>query len=110
MESAAQGPFLNPTHVQMKIQADSLHPQENENEKKSWNQDPGSSQISSLEITLGNRLEMVASHANLLEALKALNSWTDVKLQNGDDDDDDQGKIFISLNSLSFAFLFFSFH
>ena len=41
-------------------------------------------------MTLGNRLEMVASHSDIKEALNALISWTDLKLQHADSQGDTQ--------------------
>ena len=93
MESSTQGPFLHPTHTQIqtdnKLKSDSS-PRlvENENEdddEMTQNEGRNSSpQLSSLEMTLGKRLEMVASHSDIKEALNALVSWTDLKLQNID--------------------------
>ena len=98
MESATQGPFLHPTHTQ--IQTDhrpnsNISPRlvesQNENEDEvTHNHEGNSSQLSSLEMTLGNRLEMVASHSDIKEALNALISWTDLKLQNADSQGDSQ--------------------
>ena len=98
MESATQGPFLHPTHTQ--IQTDhrpnsNISPRlvesQNENEDEvTHNHEGNSSQLSSLEMTLGNRLEMVASHSDIKEALNALISWTDLKLQNTDSQGDSQ--------------------
>ena len=92
MESSTQGPFLHPTHTQIqtdnKLKSDSsprLVENENENDDEiTQNEGRNSSEFSSLEMTLGKRLEMVASHSDIKEALNALVSWTDLKLQNID--------------------------
>ena len=112
MESATQGPFLHPTHTQ--IQTDHrpnsntsprLVESQNENEDDvTHNQGGNSSQLSSLEMTLGNRLEMVASHSDIKEALNALISWTDLKLQNTDSQGDTQFQ-YSSLFRRSFSFI-----
>ena len=112
MESATQGPFLHPTHTQ--IQTDHrpnsntsprLVESQNENEDEvTHNHEGNSSQLSSLEMTLGNRLEMVASHSDIKEALNALISWTDLKLQNTDSQGDTQFQ-YSSLFRRSFSFI-----